>query len=405
MPLDIHLIHPFEYAHEQQMWESLCASMSAAFRNVPGKALLLGNFNAGKQIDACLVTRRGMAVIELKSHSGVLHTPLNDRWYAGHHVVHAGGSLNPLEQVRAARFAISDRLRRAWPRAFPGTPEPNWKFAACRVVFNPGAWWIDLFEPGVHRWFALSTLETIADDLRSLAVETFDLSDKQIEFIRKTILSIPARRIMHKQQVDIMQNGLPGISIGHLTLGKMVAEFHEPRAAMDRSVKGKISALVREYPLADDNGFVLHLQDIRLLNGERQVTVGANYTGDKKWDRLTHGMRIGVVKRGDACCMQLGPAVPKPGDNWSTRARSATKEMLDQAAGLDVFQALRDLGAIRIGTKAEVYGETNKTRTALCVLFPEDKPEVGLAAYVLTTVLPLLMASEEEEQTPLAAAA
>jgi hypothetical protein len=79
--------------------------------------------------------------------------------------------------------------------------------------------------------------------------------------------------------------------------------------------------------------------------------------------------------------------------------------MLDQAGGLDVFQTLRDLGAIRIGTKADLLAETNKTRNALCVLFPEDKPEVGLAAYVLTTVLPLLMAAEEEEQAPLAAAA
>lgn len=403
--LDIHRIHPFEQAHEQQMWESLCESMSAAFKDLPGKALLLGNFNAGKQLDACLVTRRGIVVIELKNYSGQLHTPPNDRWYAGHNVVHAGGSLNPLEQIRGAKHAIADRLRRAWAHAFPGTPAPNWNFAAGRVVFNSGTRWENLLDPGVHRWFALSTLDAVAAELRPLVIDTFDLSDKEIEFVRKTILAIPRRRIMHTQQCEIMENGLQGISIGHLTLGKMVREFHEPRAAMDRSVKGKISALVREYPLADDNGFVLHLQDIRLLNGERQVTVGANYTGDKKWDRLTHGMRIGVVKRGDACCMQLGPAVPKPGDNWSTRARSATKEMLDQAAGLDVFQALRDLGAIRIGTKAEVYGETNKTRNALCVLFPEDKPEVGLAAYVLTTVLPLLMAAEEEEQAPLAAAA
>jgi hypothetical protein len=98
MPLDIHLIHPFDHAHEQQMWESLRASMASAFKNIPGKAVLLGNVNAGKQLDACLITRRGIAVIELKNHSGVLHTPLNDRWYAENKVVHAGGSLNPLEQ-------------------------------------------------------------------------------------------------------------------------------------------------------------------------------------------------------------------------------------------------------------------------------------------------------------------
>ena len=402
MPLETHRIHPFEHAHEQQMWELLCGSMSAAFGNTTEKALLLGNFNCGRQIDACLVTRRGIFVIELKNYSGQLHTPPNGRWYAGHNVVHAGGALNPLEQIRGAKHAIADRLRRAWFHRFPETTAPNWNFAAGRVVFNPGTTWVDLLDPGVHLWFALSTLDTIAAELRPLAIDTFDLSPGQIEFVRKTILAIPRRRIMHTQQREIMENGLPGISIGHLTLGSMVREFHEPRAAMDRNVEGKIDALIREYPLADGSGFVLHLHDIRLANGEHQITVGANYTGVEKWDRLKHGMRIGVYKRGDACCLQLGIAVPKGDGDWSNRSRSSTKEVLDLAAGLDVFQILSDLGAIRIGTKAEVYGETNKFRNALCVLYPEDKPEVGLAAYVLTTVLPLM---EDEEEDRVAQAA
>jgi len=403
MPLETHRIHPFEHAHEQQMWESLCDSMSAAFKDLTGKALLLGNFNAGKQLDACLVTRRGIVVIELKNYSGQLHTPPNDRWYAGHNVVHAGGSLNPLEQIRGAKHAIADRLRRAWAHAFPGTPAPNWNFAAGRVVFNPGTRWENLLDPGVHLWFALSTLDTVAAELRPLAIDTFDLSDKQIEFVRKTILAIPRRRIMHTQQREIMENGLQGISIGHLTLGSMVREFHEPRAAMDRAVKGNIDALIREYPLADESGFVLHLHDIRLTNGERQITVGANYTGAEKWDRLKRGMRIGVYRHGDACYLQLGVAVPKNDGTWSNRSRSSTKDVLDEAAGLDVFQTLRDLGAIRIGTKADVVGDTQKFRNSLCVLYPEDKPEVGLAAYVLTTVLPLMEAGEDEPDAQAAA--
>jgi len=396
MALEIHQIHPFEYAHEQQMWESLCASMSAAFRDTTGKALLLGNFNCGRQIDACLVTGRGLAVIELKNHSGQLHTPPNDRWYAGHSVVHAGGALNPLEQLRGAKHAIADRLRRSWFHKFPDVPAPNWNFAACRAVFNPRARWVDLLDSGVHRWFAIATLDAVAQDLRSLTIDTFDLSAAEIEFVRKALLSIPARRIMHTQQRAIMEQGLQGVAIGHLTLGRMVREFHEERAAMDRNVKGKIDALVREYPLADESGFVLHLHDIRLTNGERQITVGANYTGVDKWDRLKHGLRIGVYKHGDACYLQLGPAVPNDDGTWSTRQRSATQAVLDDAAGLDVFQTLRDLGAISIGTKAEVYGETNKFRNALCALYPEDKPEVGLGAYVLTTVLPLMDSAEEE---------
>lgn len=403
MPLETHRIHPFEHAHEQQMWESLCASMSAAFADSTEKVLLLGNFNCGRQIDACLVARRGIAVIELKNYSGQLHTPQNDRWYAGHNIVHAGGALNPLEQLRGAKHAIADRLRRAWMQSFPEIQAPNWNFTAARAVFNSGTNWVNLFDPGVHRWFAVSTLDTIASELRPLAIDTFDLSPKEIEFVRRTILAIPRRRIMHTQQRDIMQHGLQGLSVGHLTLGSVVHQFEDLRAAMDRGVKGKITALIREYPLADESGFVLHLHDIQLVNGERQLTVGANYTGNGKWDRLMHGLRLGVYRHGDAVYTKLGLAHPNEDGTWSTR-KGATREQLDKAAGMDVFQTLLDLGAIKVGTKAEVYGETNKTRNSLCVLYPEDKPEVGLAAYVLTTVLPLMDEEEDEAGTHAAAA-
>jgi hypothetical protein len=403
MPLDTELVNPFTKPHECRMWDSLQENLSAAFRGDPEKSLLLGNFNCGRQIDACLVTPRGVTVIELKNYTGQLYAPLNGAWFVEARQVNKQGQPNPMEQVRDARFVIAKRLRTAWSRDLAGELQPKWQHVTGRAVFNAGTVWEDRLDAETKKWFAIATLDSIASDLHSLAGDSFRLSPAQIRFIRKVLLSVPPRRIMHTQQREIMESGLEGISIGHLTLGGMVREFHEPRAAMDRSVKGNIDALIQEYPLADESGFVLHLHDIRLTNGERQITAGANYTGEGKWNRLVNRMRIGVYKHGDACYLQLGPAVPKPDGSWSNRSRSATQAILDEAAGLDVFQALRDLGAIAIGTKAKLVGATSKFRNALCVLYPEDKPEVGLAAYVLTTVLPLMESAEEGTEQEAAA--
>jgi len=398
MPLDSRLVHPFENAHERLMWDELKQYLSAAFAADPRKSILLGNFICGRQIDACLIWPRGLAIIELKNYQGQLHSPLNDRWFIGDKPVNAGGALNPLEQVRGARHALGDRLRKPWAEKFPGAPVPNWKYAAGRAVFQHKTTWQDLFDDQTRRWFANSSLDTIAADLFGRQIDTYNLNADQIKFIAETVLSTPPRRIVHKEQQQILDHGIEGITLGHLTLGGVISETHEERTAMDRDLDGPIPAVIREYPLADDEGFLLHLADIRLENGERQIMVCQNYTGSQKWDRLKHGLRLGAYLQGEGrWAARLGLVRPVEGGKWSNREHRSDLAEIDEITGIDVRESLLGLGALNVGTKEEVYGEQNRKKNELCVLFPEDKTEVGLAAYVLTTVLPLMEDAREKE--------
>jgi hypothetical protein len=391
MPLDSRIVHPFDKPHERLMWDELKSSLSSAFAADPRKSILLGNFICGRQVDACLIWSHGLAVIELKNYQGQLHAPLNERWFIGDKPVHAGGALNPLEQVRGARHALGDRLRKPWSVKFPGAPVPNWKYAAGRSVFLAGTSWQDLLDDQTRRWFAISGIDTIAADLFGRQIGTYDLNADQIKFIAETVLSTPPRRIVHREQQQILDNGLEGITLGGLTLGGVISETHEERPAMDRAIEGPIPAVIREYPLADDEGFLLHLADIRLQNGERQITVSQNYTGSQKWDRLKHGLRLGAYLQGEGrWAARLGLVRPVEGGKWSNREHRSDIDEIDEITGLDVKDTLLGLGAANVGTKEEVYGEQNRKKNELCVLFPEDKPEAGLAAYVLTTVLPLM---------------
>ena len=188
-----------------------------------------------------------------------------------------------------------------------------------------------------------------------------------------------------------------GISLGGLLLGTDPRVYHQTRKPTDRDALPE-EAIIRAYPLTDGKTFRLEIEEVRFPSGECLIVGGANETGNPYWERLSHGLRLGIVDRGDGNSVaRLGLAAPNPEKGRPTRKTKNTLDELDEAAGLDVAETLLDLGALRIGTREEVYGVQNNKKNELCVLYPEDQPMVGLAAYVLTTVLPLL---EDAGYTP-----
>jgi hypothetical protein len=159
---------------------------------------------------------------------------------------------------------------------------------------------------------------------------------------------------------------------------------------MDRSLKGQIPATIREFTLADDDGFLLLLHDVVLENGERSITVGQNFTGEDRMISLFHGLRLGIHSNTNGMShARLWQARVKPDGTWSNRC-GATLEELNEGARIDVVAKLKELGASQVGTKENLLGDKSKNRSHLYVNFPSGKTEVALAAYCLTTVLPLL---------------
>lgn len=68
-----------------------------------------------------------------------------------------------------------------------------------------------------------------------------------------------------------------------------------------------------------------------------------------------------------------------------------TRQQLDEGAGMDVEKALFDAGASAYGTRAEVLGETGRTRNQMCVTFRDSEGDlVPIVAHIATRVLPVL---------------
>jgi len=109
-------------------------------------------------------------------------------------------------------------------------------------------------------------------------------------------------------------------------------------------------------------------------------------------NRLEHGLRMGVEPfTDDFWSVELRQArisdikAAKP---WSKCFKASMPE-LNAGAGMDVTRALRRIGAIHIGSKAAVRGDSGRRRDFICAVFNESDLWPPVVAYVLTRVLPL----------------
>lgn len=120
-------------------------------------------------------------------------------------------------------------------------------------------------------------------------------------------------------------------------------------------------------------------QSLRLMEADKAST---------PISRLVRGCRLEVRKHESESLAILRQARLKE-DGWSNLFAADLND-LDEGAGICVAEALLTLGAITVGTKAEVIGATDRQRNLLSVLFPSHLVEVPIAAYLLTRVLPIL---------------
>ena len=120
-----------------------------------------------------------------------------------------------------------------------------------------------------------------------------------------------------------------------------------------------------------------------------QVMCDSRMTSPQGWDEVVRRLRIGIRQVDDGnLCMDLRTAEPKP-DNRATRKVKPLAE-LSEITGINVANELTRLGACNVGTRADLTGETNKTRNWPCVVFEADDILTPVAAWAAVTVLPLI---------------
>jgi hypothetical protein len=127
-------------------------------------------------------------------------------------------------------------------------------------------------------------------------------------------------------------------------------------------------------------------------SSEFQVYCDSRHESPQSWDQIVRRLRVGIrLKEEKFFVMDLRAAIKNTINNRPTRKNLNLGE-LSKLVGLDVRTTLMSFGStgIQVGTRSELYGETNRNRGNLAVKFPIENQAVPIVAFLITTVLPLL---------------
>jgi hypothetical protein len=120
-----------------------------------------------------------------------------------------------------------------------------------------------------------------------------------------------------------------------------------------------------------------------------QVFCESRLSSPGVWDDIVRRLRIGIRRLGDGqLTMDLRIAVRENGERAAKRIVPLAE--IDRLVGLDTSAVLCGLGANAVGSRAELTGETNRTRNWPSVTFATDDIVTPAAAFVLTTLLAML---------------
>lgn len=152
--------------------------------------------------------------------------------------------------------------------------------------------------------------------------------------------------------------------------------------------KVKAAGRATTYLISGPQGTALTVADVLWDSGDRDIRTLDRHVSPQALDRLKQGLRLGIRRHHGRLQIDLAQARLKEGD-WSNLYMASWEE-LDAGAGASVRDILSGLGAERFGNREGLIGDSSRRRNYLCVLFPEDRPLVPVAAYVLTRVAPIV---------------
>ncbi len=171
-----------------------------------------------------------------------------------------------------------------------------------------------------------------------------------------------------------------------------LADFELTRGG-DQAVVGETAAgaetsgSARTWWVRYSDEVLLLIGDIEWSTGERDLRVLDRGHSPPEYDRLTHGLRLGVHEHGDERFVELRQNRLKP-NGWSGLHR-ADVATLSAGANVDVEEALLEAGATAVGTRQVVLEDGGRRRAETCVVFPAGELRAPAVAYVVTRVLPV----------------
>lgn len=182
MSISIYKIEEYEHTHEKRQFRELCDVLKTCFGKTPEHNMLFANINFnGIPLDALLVKRDAIIVLEFKNYGGNVIAAENGDWTLDDGTIVKGGlNKSPYQQVRNNKFATIENFNMWFPR-----PYVNLYHTSGVVVFNQDVVIDDThISQKVKTWFHVTDMKHVSGLLE-------DITSPKINFTNDDLDKLP----------------------------------------------------------------------------------------------------------------------------------------------------------------------------------------------------------------------
>jgi hypothetical protein len=176
---------PFSHAHENRIFNLLHDILQTHWGEQDEPLHLLGNFYIdGAEIDALIIKRNAVIVIDFKDYGGKLKFSENSRWTIDGTIVRGGNKTNPYQQIRDNKFQLlnylNDRVK------FQSSP--NLGHIAGLCLFHQAIEFDEATLPhNISRWFHVADVPTVIRTVDAIVSSAINFSNADIDAVLSTL--------------------------------------------------------------------------------------------------------------------------------------------------------------------------------------------------------------------------
>ncbi|MGF1758951.1 NERD domain-containing protein [Photobacterium sagamiensis] len=169
---------PFEHTHENKAFNALHDLLQGQWEERDEPLHLLGNFFIdGREVDALVIKRNAIIVIDFKDYSGEVTFSENGRWSADGVLVKGGNNTNPYQQIRSNKFNLLNYLQDHVE--FQSRPELGHIAGLC--LFHQDILFDETQLPkSVSRWFHVTDMNHVVRTIDAIVSNAIELPQSDI---------------------------------------------------------------------------------------------------------------------------------------------------------------------------------------------------------------------------------
>jgi len=181
MPLKVYLNTKFGTTHENQGFDDLIKNLSKDWEKSEELIIVIGNFYCeGKEIDALIIKKDSISVVDFKNYGGKITFSENGKWYCDKDIIKGGSKKNPYIQIRDNKFAIFEYLKKHKEIFAKGNVIDFYHISGIALFHKDINFDKTTIPYVIANWFFISDMNSISHLLYQITSKKINLSNDEI---------------------------------------------------------------------------------------------------------------------------------------------------------------------------------------------------------------------------------